>query len=376
MKKYIFILLAIAGVSIGMYYFFNVKNNTTKNIQDVEISKNVASIENETHTNQTTNNQIQNSNLQNANTKQNSQSVSSSGTSQTTIENKNTTDTNTSNSNQTQTQSQVEKTIRIDVHKLPLGDGKISTSAKVGYLYPCNTSFRGGGAMHAGDWISGTTWDLAKKLSVLGEKYWPNASFATHVDINSRYVIGNDLPLVHATGNFPVSVDDPAYQIDRNPNAIMAQNLNYTLPANPQVSGNAYCLPMGPIGVTLSGVVIYNALDDAGHDAVANEVQDKCAGHPQSKGQYHYHGPSSCLADVDKNNTLVGYALDGFGIYSRFDVNGKEYTNADLDECHGVTSEIVWDGKKVNMYHYVMTNEYPYTLGCFRAKPVTTLPPR
>jgi hypothetical protein len=43
-------------------------------------------------------------------------------------------------------------------------------------------------------------------------------------------------------------------------------------------------------------------------------------------------------------------------------------TNEQLDECHGMFSEILWDGKLVNMYHYVLNNEYPYSIGAFRGE--------
>jgi hypothetical protein len=33
--------------------------------------------------------------------------------------------------------------------------------------------------------------------------------------------------------------------------------------------------------------------------------------------------------------------------------------------------EILWDGKRVTMYHYHMTNEYPYSLGCYKGTPAT-----
>jgi hypothetical protein len=124
------------------------------------------------------------------------------------------------------------------------------------------------------------------------------------------------------------------------------------------------------IGVALNGVAIFNAFDAGGRDAVAHEVQDLCSGHPERSGEYHYHGPSPCLPSETGNETLVGYAIDGFGIYSLYDAKGRELTNADLDACHGRTSEVDWDGKRVTMYHYVLTREYPYTIGCFRGTPV------
>jgi hypothetical protein len=124
------------------------------------------------------------------------------------------------------------------------------------------------------------------------------------------------------------------------------------------------------IGIALNGVPIFSGLDAGGNDAVAHEIQDSCNGHPQEDGMYHYHGPSSCIPGAEKANTLVGYALDGFGIYSDIDENGNQMNNSDLDECHGTTSEILWDGKKVVMYHYVMTQEYPYSIGCFKGSVV------
>jgi hypothetical protein len=89
------------------------------------------------------------------------------------------------------------------------------------------------------------------------------------------------------------------------------------------------------------------------------------------RGEYHYHGPSPCLPNERENEVLIGYALDGFGIYSMYDAQGRELTDADLDDCHGRTSKVTWDGRPVTMFHYVLTREYPYTIGCFRGTPVS-----
>ena len=67
-----------------------------------------------------------------------------------------------------------------------------------------------------------------------------------------------------------------------------------------------------------------------------------------------------------EQSPLLGYALDGFGIYGPLGADGKPITNAQLDECHGMTSEVMFNGKKQNIYHYVLNNEYPYSVGCFR----------
>ncbi len=119
------------------------------------------------------------------------------------------------------------------------------------------------------------------------------------------------------------------------------------------------------------GVVLFNSLDDAGLDAVAHETQDSCDGHPSGGEIYHYHNVSNCTIEKETGaSTLVGYALDGFGIYVERDSDGNLPTNADLDECHGRTSEVMWDGELKTMYHYSATHEYPYTVGCFMGSPV------
>jgi hypothetical protein len=263
----------------------------------------------------------------------------------------------------------------LDVHHLPLGDGRVGSNPRRGFVMSCMTQFNGHapGAQRVGEWIHGDTWDLTQKLSIEGKVNWPQATFKIATQGSgrtiSRILQGNGLPVDTPTGTFPVAPSDPAAQIDRNPNSIQPQQVALTLPSNPEAAATPSCVNMGMIGVALNGVAIFNALDAGGRDAVAHEVQDVCGGHPEMRGQYHYHGPSSCLPNQAANETLVGYALDGFGIYSLYDAQGRELTDADLDECHGRTSEVLWDGTRVPMYHYVLTREYPYTVGCFRGTP-------
>jgi hypothetical protein len=123
------------------------------------------------------------------------------------------------------------------------------------------------------------------------------------------------------------------------------------------------------VGILLTGVVLFNALDAMGRDAVAHEIQDACQGHPQLTGTYHYHSVTTCLEDVrleGGHSALVGYALDGFGIYGRYGEGGRPLASADLDDCHGHTHRIEWDGALAEMYHYHGTSDFPYTVGCLR----------
>jgi hypothetical protein len=263
------------------------------------------------------------------------------------------------------------KTLELNERALPLGDGHISTQPRKGYVFSCGTPSGGGGAHVLGNWIDGLTWDATRKVFVQGDVAWGQAQFAVASTGAQRTLRGNGLPLNHSTGTYPIQRNDPAFQWDRNPNAITNQSLTFSVPQAPTVAAQASCVSMGIIGVMLNGVPFFNALDAEGRDAVAHEVQDRCGGHPELRGAYHYHGPSNCIPGAQDNAALVGYALDGFGIYSMFDRSGKELSNADLDECHGRTGRVLWDGKEVEMYHYVLTREYPYTVGCFRGSPAS-----
>ena len=192
------------------------------------------------------------------------------------------------------------------------------------------------------------------------------AATGLRVDLSGakRRVISDGVP-TSPTGTFPVAQTDDANAYDRNPNRILQNDIALDLPAQPAVAAKASCLPMGMIGVTLTGAAIFSALDVGGRDAGAHEVQDTCGGHLQQSGQYRYHGGSPCLASKDGP---IGYALDGFGLYAGSEA-GKQVTNADLDECHGHVGNVVWDGRTVSMYHYQVPAEYPYSVGCFKGTP-------
>jgi hypothetical protein len=252
---------------------------------------------------------------------------------------------------------------------LPLGDGKVSTSPRVGYVYSCQTAFGNNGApLGSAPWIAGSTWNQTTKPAVQGEVLWPNSRVTITVSGAERTVSANNLPS-HATGVFPIARSDPAHQYDGNPNPIAEQTILLRLVASPQAAAEPTCVPQGLIGFMTSGAALYSALDGSGRDAAAHEVQDLCSGHPQEVGQYHYHSWSTCFHDAaesqSQHSDLVGYALDGYGVFGQFGEGGRRLANGDLDACHGHTHAILWDGQMRAMYHYHMTREYPYSVGCF-----------
>jgi hypothetical protein len=229
------------------------------------------------------------------------------------------------------------------------------------------------GAHRSGDWIKGKYWYPDLKPEVDGAVGWSGGGVTVRLNGALRQITGKGLP-EHDTGIYPIRRSDDAYAYDRNPNRIRSQRVTLSLPANPEPAARPSCVPMAMIGVSLTGAAIFNALDAPGRDAVAHEIQDKCNGHPERRGQYHYHGPSDCMTEEapgpDGHSGLVGYALDGFGLYGLKGQGGKALTNADLDACHGHTGPVNWNGKMQEIYHYHLTEEYPYTIGCFKGQPV------
>ena len=262
----------------------------------------------------------------------------------------------------------------VDPTRLPLGDELAADAPTCDQAFTCQRfDPNAGGAMVQGPWFNEDgTWDVTKKLYVRGSVEWDHQMTVT-VAGDDRVIASNDLP-DHPTGEFPVAADDPVADYDRNPSSIGAQSLEYTLTANPTVAASATCIG-GEVGVLLTGVMLFSPFDAMGRDAVAWESPDSCHGHPQNQGMYHYHSLTTCSDDPGSgHSSLLGYAFDGFGIFGTRGDDGSAVTNADLDECHGHTHAIDWDGAEVEMYHYHATAEFPYVVGCYRGTPIQLRP--
>ncbi|MFN6400624.1 MAG: YHYH protein [Planctomycetota bacterium] len=164
----------------------------------------------------------------------------------------------------------------------------------------------------------------------------------------------------HPTAIFPNS---------DNPNTIRVQDFTFRLPLVPRKSDSITRLPMGPIGMSLNGVVFFNPFEMEGRNAVAgyDEVWlDSCCGHPQQTGVYHYHKYPTCVKspfiDQGKSHSpIIGFAFDGYPLYGPYesDTTMAMELQGDqaLDACNGHSDP-------VRGYHYHVTpNRFPYILG-------------
>ena len=250
------------------------------------------------------------------------------------------------------------------------GDGQPESLS----LWLCGLPSDGAGNDDASDWTNPDgTWDYTRKPQVEGNVEWIS-EFNVSLDGNgNRIITGNALP-DHPTGIFPITPGSVAYRYDGNPNIISEHDVLYVFPAIPEVAPEPSCVFFGPSGISLSGSAIYHGSSTLGNDAAAHEMLDRFGGHTDGTERYHYHFPAQDLQDhihprEQGHSALMGYMLDGFGIYGPYGENGELLKSADLDECHGHTHPVLWDGEMIELYHYHWTYDFPYNLGCFKGTP-------
>lgn len=234
-------------------------------------------------------------------------------------------------------------------------------------------------------WVSNNKASIADIPYVDGAETW-ESEFAVTETATERRMKGNGLPN-HPTGTFPVEPGSAAYPyyeplpVQGYANAskipVAAYDLDITVPKDPVVNDEPTCVEYLASGVATQTGAVWHvdiALDDKFNlvDPSAALPMDRCWGHPYHT-QYHYHGYSwKCMPDQGEeteHSPLFGYAIDGFGVFGPRGEDGVPVTNNDLDECHGHTHPIEWNGKVKDMFHYHVNNEYPYSIGCFRGTP-------
>ncbi len=148
---------------------------------------------------------------------------------------------------------------------------------------------------------------------------------------------------------------------NQNPNVIGSQNYVYKIPLNPSQASSSAQTPLGPMGIAINGVAIYNQYA-AGRTALTAEINsfDQYGGHPDQGSSYHYHVEPTYITTNKGKSALVGFLLDGFPVYGPLE-NGKTLISSDLDTYHGhfaVTADY-----PNGIYHYHISADAPYING-------------
>ncbi|MCB9685755.1 MAG: YHYH protein [Alphaproteobacteria bacterium] len=142
--------------------------------------------------------------------------------------------------------------------------------------------------------------------------------------------------------------------VDIAPGYIDDFNGSYTLrvPFAPEKASSTTSTGLGPIGIAVSGAVIYN--DEEGPNVpIDNAIGslDYTGAHtgPQS---YHYH--LEPVAWTEDDDALIGIIGDGFLLFGRKCASTGDHPS-DLDASGGHTSTTQYDS--VETYHYHVPNE-------------------
>ncbi len=155
----------------------------------------------------------------------------------------------------------------------------------------------------------------------------------------------------------------------QNPNDIAEQNIRMTIPDTPTTSGltidgalvdgvvgsstNEY--GMGPTGVALDSVALFNPLAAPGDDIEAELFSfDPYMGHPEMRGAYHYHtvtaGPLEVLqaAGLTTSTTpgeatveVYGMMCDGTLVLGCTELDGSAPNGSDFDSQNGHKHDLV-----------------------------------
>ncbi len=139
------------------------------------------------------------------------------------------------------------------------------------------------------------------------------------------------------------------------------RSLTVTVPSAPEIAASSTATGLGPIGISVTGVPIFNDTEGPGRPIEEQIVEtfDYAGAHNGPSG-YHYHIESY---DVPENTVLsqndeklVGIMADGFLIYGRKCNSTGDYpTDLDSSGAHTTATQHSDGG---TFYHYHIINEF------------------
>ena len=124
-----------------------------------------------------------------------------------------------------------------------------------------------------------------------------------------------------------------------------------TIPANPERASSSTATGLGPIGIAISGAMIYN--DQEGPNVPLDDAVGSLdyTGAHRGPGLYHYHLEPKAWSDDD--DELIGVISDGFFLYGRRDADGTHPDDLDASGGHTGPTPHNADGE----YHYHIKDE-------------------
>lgn len=138
-------------------------------------------------------------------------------------------------------------------------------------------------------------------------------------------------------------------------------NQTYLIPKTPIAASANGAFGRTAVGVALNGVQLDPpAPVQAILGAYTIAAFDDCGGHINPFEGYHYHAATGCSKQIEQDDShapLLGYAMDGYGLYAH--LNEDNVAATDLDTCGGHT-----DDKRGYHYHVAKAGENKF-ISCF-----------
>jgi hypothetical protein len=138
-----------------------------------------------------------------------------------------------------------------------------------------------------------------------------------------------------------------------NPGTMQSQSFSMTIPSSPSEASSKEETSLGPIGMALNGVAIYNDREGGNIPVDAGTLLsfDRAGAHSGPGGLYHYHFNGDFTSDDDAK--LIGWLRDGFPIYGRKCISTNTYvTGLDANGGHTTATTEYPNG----IYHYHCSN--------------------
>jgi YHYH protein len=148
-----------------------------------------------------------------------------------------------------------------------------------------------------------------------------------------------------AAANPNVGVAYKNYCVECLPSYVSTLTKTIYIPVTPVKLSSPLSFGMGPgaSGPGTRGIAFNGVVFDA--PAPVNAILgaytlapfDDAGGHINLQAGYHYHaatGKTTKIAQSDGHAAMIGYALDGFGLYERLSPTGTEYSDLDASRGH------------------------------------------
>lgn len=164
------------------------------------------------------------------------------------------------------------------------------------------------------------------------------------------------------------------YCVECLPSYVADLSHTYYIPVTPKKASSPIAFGNGPMstgpssrGLAFNGVV-FDAPAPTSVILAAYTLApfDDAGGHINLAAGYHYHaatGLTTKILQSDNHAAMIGYAMDGYGMYEHFDSTGKAYTDLDAslghyDATRGYHYHVDYKGKNnfINSLHGVYVN--------------------